>query len=225
MNPCHVVQSQISDCLLPYFASLCNHWGIRHLHFPVLSYNMPSGLAKQPVELRQGDFDGFLRQWAVLLLDMIEKATGKTISRRDSDETVMAFGAALSFTWGILMRFLAPCLVIVLLFSLSPMQAEGASDATATVREAISDLLDGFDDFKDSDVFRQCIYGCGSKNPGSEWRNRLTTLQRQAMRRKDVPTYLKDAIGELWQMGRSYARGNIRKAAELRQRVEAVLED
>ena len=53
----------------------------------------------------------------------------------------------------------------------------------------------------------------------------LLAGMRRSMRRKDVPTYLKDAIGELWQMGRSYARGNIRKAAELRQRVEAVLED
>ena len=75
----------------------------------------------------------------------------------------MAFGATLSFTWGILMRFLAPCLVIVLLFSLSPMQAEGASDATATVREAISDLLDDFDDFKDSDVFGNAYTGAAVK--------------------------------------------------------------
>lgn len=100
-----------------------------------------------------------------------------------------------------------------------------ASDATEAVREAINDLLDDFDGFKDSEIFRRCVYGCGSENPGSEWRDRIKTLQRQAMRREDVPTRLKDAIGELWQMGRTYARGNARKAAELRQRVEAVLED
>ena len=45
------------------------------------------------------------------------------------------------------------------------------------------------------------------------------------MPRENVPTRLKDAIGELWQMGRTYARGNARKAAELRQRIETVLED
>ena len=123
------------------------------------------------------------------------------------------------------MRFLAPCLALVLLLALSPIRAQCASNATETVREAINDLLDDFDDFKDSEIFRQCVYGCGSENPGKEWRDRLKTLQRQAMPREDVPTRLKDAIGELWQMGRTYARGNARKAAELRQRIETVLED
>ena len=121
------------------------------------------------------------------------------------------------------MRFLAPCLALVLLLALSPIRAQCASNATETVREAINDLLDDFDDFKDSEIFRQCVYGCGSENPGKEWRGRLKTLQRQAMPREDIPTRLKDSIGELWQMGRTYARGNARKAAELRQRIEANL--
>ena len=123
------------------------------------------------------------------------------------------------------MRFLALCLAIVLLVALSPIRAQGPSDATEAVLEAINDLLDDFDDFKDSEIFRRCVYGCGSENPGNEWRDRIKTLQRQAMRRKEVPTRLKDSIGELWQMGRTYARGNARKAAELRRRIETVLED
>lgn len=122
------------------------------------------------------------------------------------------------------MRFPVLCLAIAFL-ALSPIRAQSASDSTETVREAISDLLDDFDDFKDSEIFRQCVYGCGSENPGKEWRGRIKTLQRQTMPREDVPTRLKDAIGELWQMGRTYARGNARKAAELRQRIETVLED
>lgn len=89
----------------------------------------------------------------------------------------------------------------------------------------ISDLLDDFDGFKDSEIFRRCVYGCGSENPGSEWRGKIKTLQRQDMRREDVSTRLKDAIGELWQMGRTYARGNGRKAQEVRQRIEVVLEE
>ena len=122
------------------------------------------------------------------------------------------------------MRFPVLCLAIAFL-ALSPIRAQSASDSTETVREAISDLLDDFDDFKDSEIFRQCVYGCGSENPGNEWRARIKVLQRQAMRREDIPTRLKDSIGELWQMGRTYARGNARKAAELRQRIETVLED
>lgn len=121
-----------------------------------------------------------------------------------------------------LMRFPVLCLAIAFL-ALSPIRAQCASDATETVREAISDLLDDFDDFKDSEIFRRCVYGCGSENPGNEWRDRIKTLQRQAMRREDIPTRLKDSIGELWQMGRTYARGNAHKAAELRQRIEANL--
>ncbi|WP_302457176.1 hypothetical protein [Bilophila wadsworthia] len=120
------------------------------------------------------------------------------------------------------MRFPVLCLAIAFL-TLSPIRAQSASDATEAVREAISDLLDDFDDFKDSEIFRRCVYGCGSENPGKEWRGRLKTLQRQAMPREDIPTRLKDSIGELWQMGRTYARGNARKAAELRQRIEANL--
>lgn len=123
------------------------------------------------------------------------------------------------------MRFRATCLAIVLLLALSPLRAQSASDATETVREAVSDLIDDFDGFKDSEIFRRCVYGCGSENPGSQWRDRIKTLQRQAMPREDIPTRLKDAIGELWQMGRTHARGNARKAAELRQRIEAVLEE
>ena len=123
------------------------------------------------------------------------------------------------------MRFLAPCLALVLLLALSPIRAQCASNATETVREAINDLLDDFDDFKDSEIFRRCVYGCGSENPGKEWRGRLKTLQRQAMPREDIPTRHKDSIGELCQMGRTYARGNARKAAELRQRIKVVLEE
>lgn len=104
-------------------------------------------------------------------------------------------------------------------------RAQSASDATEAVREAISDLIDDFDGFKDSEIFRRCVYGCGSENPGSEWRDKIKTLQRQAMPREDIPTRLKDAIGELWQMGRTYARGNARKAAGMRQRIKAVLEE
>ena len=114
------------------------------------------------------------------------------------------------------------CLVACIAFS-SPAARAQASDATEAVREAINDLLDDFDGFKDSEIFRRCVYGCGSENPGSEWRDRIKTLQRQAMRREYVPTQLKDAIGA--QQLRQAGARNARKAAELRQRVEAVLED
>lgn len=47
-------------------------------------------------ELRSDDFDSFICLRASSLLGLIENATGKAISGRDSEETVKAFGAALS---------------------------------------------------------------------------------------------------------------------------------
>jgi len=51
--------------------------------------------AVSPTQMRTDDFDGFLRTRAGALLDLVEKATGKQISGRDSEETVSAFGGAL----------------------------------------------------------------------------------------------------------------------------------
>jgi hypothetical protein len=50
----------------------------------------------EPVALRNDAFDIFIRDRAVKLLDLIERATGKQVTGRDSDETVSAFGAALT---------------------------------------------------------------------------------------------------------------------------------
>lgn len=47
-------------------------------------------------EVRADDFDAFIRLRAGALLALIEAATGKTVSGRDSEDTVKAFGAALA---------------------------------------------------------------------------------------------------------------------------------
>jgi hypothetical protein len=46
--------------------------------------------------LRADEFDAFIRLRAGALLALIEAATGKTVSGRDSEDTVKAFGAALT---------------------------------------------------------------------------------------------------------------------------------
>lgn len=48
-----------------------------------------------PSFLRNDDFDGFIRKRAVALLNLIEEATGKSVSGRDSEETIKAFGYSL----------------------------------------------------------------------------------------------------------------------------------
>jgi hypothetical protein len=47
-------------------------------------------------ELRANDFDGFIRRRASMLLGLIEDATGKAVSGRDSEETAKAFGGVLT---------------------------------------------------------------------------------------------------------------------------------
>jgi hypothetical protein len=46
--------------------------------------------------LRNDDFDVFIRQRAAALLCLIERATGKVVAGRDSEDTINAFGAALT---------------------------------------------------------------------------------------------------------------------------------
>lgn len=49
-----------------------------------------------PLLLREDAFDEFIRDRARLLLDMVEKAMGKTVVGRDAEDVVEAFGAALT---------------------------------------------------------------------------------------------------------------------------------
>ncbi|MEW6198006.1 MAG: DUF262 domain-containing protein [Planctomycetota bacterium] len=51
--------------------------------------------AVDPAFMRADDFEAFLRARAGALLDLVENATGKQMSGRDSEETVKAFGDAL----------------------------------------------------------------------------------------------------------------------------------
>ena len=48
-----------------------------------------------PVLLRADDFDGFFKKRAIELLGLIECATGKSVSGRDAEETIKAFGCSL----------------------------------------------------------------------------------------------------------------------------------
>jgi hypothetical protein len=48
-----------------------------------------------PEMMQKDDFNGFIRSRASALLDLIEKATGKHIAGRDSEETLTAFGGEL----------------------------------------------------------------------------------------------------------------------------------
>ncbi|MBP8258414.1 MAG: DUF262 domain-containing protein [Verrucomicrobia bacterium] len=49
----------------------------------------------EPVLLRQDDFDAFIRARATALLGLVEKATGKQVTGRDSEQVQAAFGGPL----------------------------------------------------------------------------------------------------------------------------------
>src|SRR4030095_15310765 len=51
-----------------------------------------------PLLLRNDQFELFIRDRACRLLDLISKAMGKTVTGRDSDEVIHAFGASLIAT-------------------------------------------------------------------------------------------------------------------------------
>ncbi len=51
--------------------------------------------AATPTLMRVDNFDGFIQARAGALLDLVEKATGKQISGRDSEQTITEFGGAL----------------------------------------------------------------------------------------------------------------------------------
>ena len=51
-----------------------------------------------PSLLRGYNFDGFIRARAISLLDLIEKATGRPVTGRDSEDVLETFGGALTLT-------------------------------------------------------------------------------------------------------------------------------
>jgi hypothetical protein len=59
-----------------------------------LDDHLKSHLIKPPL-LRADDFNSFIRDRATSLLDLIEKAIGKSVTGRDSDEVITAFGGKL----------------------------------------------------------------------------------------------------------------------------------
>ena len=56
-----------------------------------------------PTLLRADDFDGFIRDRAARLLSLIEYATGRSISGRDSEEVIQAFGGPLDGSYPVTM--------------------------------------------------------------------------------------------------------------------------
>jgi len=69
---------------------------VQHKHVSVQALDDFLGSHAIPtIELRTDSFESFIQQRAIALLGIIEDATGKVVSGRDSDETKKAYGGAL----------------------------------------------------------------------------------------------------------------------------------
>ena len=118
---------------------------------------------------------------------------------------------------------IAACCLFALWTTEFTSQSEEQPLTTETLRVAARELLDEFDGFKDTLTFRECTYGCGSRNPAAAWNARRDALNKQMTPQLDVPPRLKLAFGDMWQMGKDYAKGRVTEANELRSEIEAAL--
>lgn len=102
---------------------------------------------------------------------------------------------------------------------------ESKSDqwSTKTLKTELRDLLNEFDGFKDTSIFKQCVFGCGSKNPATVWNARREAIYAQMPQKLDAPVQLKAAFGEIWQMVYSYGKGDMNEYKHIRKEIEGVL--
>lgn len=100
----------------------------------------------------------------------------------------------------------------------------GIAPTAEEVRGQVRELLNELDSFKDSSIFAECMYGCGERNPGLVWNAKRKALQEQMTPQLDVPLLLKAAPGDLWMLGKAYARGKDEEAREVRAGIEKALE-
>lgn len=121
---------------------------------------------------------------------------------------------------------LGALLLAALCFSapLPCLAAEQDAPTAEEVRAQVRELLDELDSFRGSRTFRECVYGCGKKNPGSGWDAKRQALQDRITPQLPMPPLLKAAPGELWMLGMAYAKGEEREAKDLRADIEEALE-
>ncbi|MDL2270027.1 hypothetical protein LJC71_04780 [Desulfosarcina sp. OttesenSCG-928-A07] len=94
---------------------------------------------------------------------------------------------------------------------------------TEWLRGEVSSLLAELDGFRNTQIFRECIYGCGADNPANEWNLRRKALQEQMTPQFNAAIELKAAPGELWQLGMAYGRGNDADIKWFRNSIEEAL--
>ncbi len=76
------------------------------------------------------------------------------------------------------------------------------------LRKEVSQLLKELEGFKDDSNFRQCLFGCGSENPGHAWNERRKALQEAVPKQMEVPLMLKAAPANLYMLGKAYFDNN-----------------
>ena len=93
------------------------------------------------------------------------------------------------------------------------------------LRDEVSSLLAKLDTFRTSQIFKQCIYGCGKDNPGNAWNLKIKALQEQMTPQLNAPILLKVALSDLWSLGMAYGKGKENEAREWRSQIEEALRE
>lgn len=122
--------------------------------------------------------------------------------------------------------FLAAFIIGIPLFLHTPsLMAEGVNIGDEVRRET-TNLLKELDGFKDSKIFKECHFGCGSKNPATIWdekRKKLASYIKEYI--QDVPFKLRSMPSELWMLAKSYAEDNKSDIKMFRNDIESSLKN
>lgn len=109
-------------------------------------------------------------------------------------------------------------------FPLAASQIAPAADAATQVRSTATKLMKEIDKFKNNQMFKQCLYGCGDSNPGFAWnekRKQLADFVRE--HDADIPANMRSIPGMLYTLGKAYATDNKKDIKYFRSEVESAL--
>lgn len=95
-----------------------------------------------------------------------------------------------------------------------------AEEKTRQLRTQVQELFAELNSFKNTDIFKKCIYGCNQENPGQAWNQKRQALQDKMTPEVKAPVMLKAVPANLWSLGMAYAKGKTSDIQWFRSQVE-----
>lgn len=107
------------------------------------------------------------------------------------------------------MRIKIGIAALMLAAGLTLPQTSFCADVNEEIRGETAKLLEQLDGFRDSAIFKKCVYGCGAENPGRAWNEARKTFQEYVEKNgASASIYLRMAPANLFQLGKAYATNN-----------------